>query len=278
MRRMTAHATLGMAAILLIVTLATYPYMTNTVYAQQELFSQVQNETDVASLGAFSDYAIRSELAVADSAVLQASDKISVTLFGDTYIISRDSIKPAGGGAYVWSGSGDDVSDAVFVVDGTEILGLIYTVNGTFQILPVSLSVHEIYALDISLFPSLGISGVLAGDGLRAASSSSFDPGTISQLESAYFGWLEYDDSNNDLGDIVTIDVFVVITDKAISDSELDRDHSLALLAIEVANRAYASNNLPIRLHLANYDNAERYADAGSIDQDWADSNSGTGP
>ena len=161
-----------------------------------------------------------------------------------------------------------EVSDAVFVVNGSEILGLIYTVNGTFQILPVSLSVHEIYALDISLFPSLGISGVLAGDGLRAASSSSFDPGTISQLESAYFGWLEYDDSNNGLGDIVTIDVFVVITDKAISDSELNSDHSLALLAVEVANRAYASNNLPIRLHLANYDNAERYADAGSIDQD----------
>ena len=107
MRRTTAHATLGMAAILLIVTLATYPYMTDTVYAQQELFSQVQNETDVASLGAFSDYAIRSELAVADSAVLQAGDKISVTLFGDTYVISRDSIKPAGSdGVYVWSGSG----------------------------------------------------------------------------------------------------------------------------------------------------------------------------
>ena len=211
-------------------------------------------------LGVRANYKIASEMVVLNADALQSGSPLNVTMFGDTYTISRDSAEVRGDGDYTWFGSGDQVSDAIFVVNGTQASGLIYTATKTFEVLHVSSSIHEIYDLDISKFPPIG-SGQTD---LTRAAQTTLDRGLISQLESAYVGWQEYDRGG---AETATIDVFVVVTEDAINDYG-GSARSMTNLAISNANIAYEENDLPIVLNLVDYYTVRGYDDAGSIGAD----------
>ena len=119
---------------------------------------------------------------------LQSDSPINIIMFGDTYTISRDSAKVRGYGCYTWFSSGDLVSNAILIVNGTYATGLIYTATKTCEILHVSDSIRGIYDLDMSRFSPVG-SGQTD---LTCAATVTPDRGLISHLESAYIGWQEY--------------------------------------------------------------------------------------
>ena len=91
------------------------------------------------------------------------------------------------------------------------------------------------------------------------------DRGLISQLESAYIGWQEYDMGR---AETVTIDVFIVVTEKAIRDYGLPGAYSMVNLAVDNANVVYRLNDLPIRLNLVDYYTVSGYTDAGNLETD----------
>jgi len=150
------RATLGLLFAVLAVSglAAAVP-----AHAQEQipaLFSAIpEGVQSPPSLDARSAYMVDSEMVVLNTVALQAAS-VNATILGDTYTISREYIDVRDGGDYTWFGSGDRVSDAILVVNGTEVVGLIYAQNRTFEILHVSSDVHEIYELDMSRFPPEG--------------------------------------------------------------------------------------------------------------------------
>ena len=89
--------------------------------------------------------------------------------------------------------------------------------------------------------------------------------GLISQLESAYIGWQEYDMGR---AETVTIDVFIVVTEEAIRAYGLPGAYSMVNLAVDNANVVYRLNDLPIRLNLVDYYTVSGYTDAGNLETD----------
>lgn len=201
-------------------------------------------------------------MAVLNATTLRAAS-VSATMLGDTYTISMERVDTRDGGDYTWFGSGYRVSDAILVVNGSEVFGLIYAQNRTFEILHVSSDIHEIYELDMSRFPPVGTgNGRADAVGGASGAAATIDREQISRLESAYVGWKAYDDDDNT--DAVTVDVYVAVTAEAIRDHG-GTERGIAELAIEVANRAYGQNDLPVSIKLAGRDTIDEYTDAGSI-------------
>ena len=66
----------------------------------------------------------------------------------------------------------------------------------------------------------------------------------------------------------VTIDVFIVVTEKAIRDYGLPGAYSMVNLAVDNANVVYMLNDLPIRLNLVDYYTVSGYIDAGNLETD----------
>lgn len=263
------------APILLLAALAASGLAAAAVPASAQeqppaLFSAIpEGALAPPSLDARSAYAVGSEMVILDAAALRAGS-VSATILGDTYTISREYTNARDGGDYTWFGSGDRVTDAILVVNGTEVLGLIYAQDRTFEILHVSSDVHEVYELDMSRFPPVGTGGGREGSVAGAAEAAdAIDRDQISRLESAYMGWREYDD-NDDAGavttDAVTIDVYVAVTKKA--EDDYKRPGNMVQLAVDVANRAYQRNDLPVSLNLADSRTISGYADAGSVGED----------
>ena len=148
-------------ALGLLLLLSASGLVTDQAYAQetyQDLFLAIPDDTDnlPLSLDARSGYLTASEMVILNADALQSDFPINIAMFGDTYTISKDLVKVRSDGDYTWFGSGDQISNAIFVVNGTHATGLIYTATKTFEILPVSASIHEIYDLDMSQFPSVG--------------------------------------------------------------------------------------------------------------------------
>ena len=203
-------------ALGLLLMLTASGFAVEQAYAQeqpQNLFSAIPDDTDNTplSLDARSGYLTASEMVILNADALQSASPINIVMFGNTYTISKDSIKVRGEGDYTWFGSGDQISNAIFVVNGTHASGLIYTATKTFEILHVSGSIHEIYDLDMSQFPPVDSGQTNTA---RAAQDTP-DRDLISQLESAYIGWQEYDTGR---AETVTIDVFIAVTEEAIRD------------------------------------------------------------
>ncbi|MDE0266331.1 MAG: fibronectin type III domain-containing protein [Thaumarchaeota archaeon] len=168
-----------------------------------------------------------------------------------------------------WFGSGPRVSDAILVVNGSGVSGLIYAQNRTFEILHVSSDVHEVYELDMSRFPPVGTDGyrtdAVVGASGASGATATVDRGQISRLESTYVGWKEYDEDTRT--DAVTIDVYVAVTKKA-EDAYKGPASRLARLAVDTANRAYQQNDLPVSISLAGHRTIGGYTDAGSVTGD----------
>ncbi|MDE0526510.1 MAG: hypothetical protein OXI27_07965 [Thaumarchaeota archaeon] len=101
-----------------------------------ELFSAIPEGSQAPpSLDARSAYMVGSEMVALDAAALRAAS-VSATMLGDTYTISRDSVEARVGGDYTWFGSGNRVSDAILVVNGSEVSGLIYAQNVSVNLVP----------------------------------------------------------------------------------------------------------------------------------------------
>ena len=204
------------------------------------LFSAIPEGSQAPpSLDARSAYMVDSEMVVFNATALRAGS-VNATVLGDTYTISRDSIDARDGGDYTWFGSGDRVSDAILIVNGSELSGLIYAQNRTFEILHVSSDIHEVYELDMSLFPPVRTGGdradAVGGASGASGTTATIDRNQIFKLESAYVGWKEYDEDTRT--DAVTIDVYVAMTPKAVTDYG-GTASQLARLAVDTANRAY---------------------------------------
>ena len=258
--------TLGTILVALII-----PGIADDLAHAQELspvlFSAIPNDTPIPpSLDARSEYAVGSEMAVANIDALRA-ETLNATVFGTTYTISKDSVEIRGAGDYTWFGSGEQVMDAILVVEGTRVFGLIYTPTQIFEILHVSSTIHEIYELDMSKFPPVNSARSGAADAVQGAAGAVqdiIDRGLISQLESSYVGWYEYDEDDSNM---VTIDVYAAMTDEAVRKYRGSAT-ALAQLAVDTANRAYQQNDLPIRLNVADQRIVRGYADAGTIEND----------
>ena len=161
------------------------------------------------------------------------------------------------------------VSDAILIVNGSELSGLIYAQNRTFEMLHVSSDIHEVYELDMSLFPPVRTGGdradAVGGASGASGTTATIDRNQISKLESAYVGWKEYDEDTRT--DAVTIDVYVAMTPKAVTDYGGTASR-LARLAVDTANRAYQQNDLPVSISLAGHRTIGGYTDAGSAMND----------
>ncbi|MDE0526597.1 MAG: hypothetical protein OXI27_08410, partial [Thaumarchaeota archaeon] len=241
-------------------------------HAQEQapaLFSAIPEDAQAPpSLDARSAYMVDSEMVVLDTGALRAAS-VSATMLGDTYAISMDSVETRDVGDYTWFGSGPRVSDAILVVNGSGVSGLIYAQNRTFEILHVSSDVHEVYELDMSRFPPVGTDGyrtdAVVGASGASGATATVDRGQISRLESTYVGWKEYDEDTRT--DAVTIDVYVAVTKKA-EDAYKGPASRLARLAVDTANRAYQQNDLPVSISLAGHRTIGGYTDAGSVTGD----------
>jgi len=116
-----------------------------------ELFSAVPPDTEAPEpLNARDAYSTGSEMVVLNAEAL-AADSLTVTIMNRTHVISRDLVETWKDGSYTWYGSGGQGESAVLVVDGTAAIGVIRSQEGTFEILPVSGAVHEIYRLDMGV-------------------------------------------------------------------------------------------------------------------------------
>ena len=273
----SAHtcAALGLA----FTALAMLGVATNLAHAQEpprELFSAIPHSTIIpSSLDARPGYMVGSEMVMVNADALQTGT-LNATMFGTTYTISRDSVETRSASNYTWFGSGEQVMDAIFVVEGAQIFGLIYTPSKTFEILPVSSTVHEVYELNMSKFPPTNSADMRAAGGVQGAAGgvqgaaggvqNPSDKNLISKLESSYVGWREYDTNKSNT---VTIDVYVAMTSEAVRDYR-GSPTALAQLAVDTANRAYKQNNLPIRLNVVDHRTVNGYTDAGSVESDLA--------
>ena len=179
------RATLGLLFAVLAVSglAAAVP-----AHAQEQipaLFSAIpEGVQPPPSLDARSAYMVDSEMVVLNTVALQAAS-VNATILGDTYTISREYIDVRDGGDYTWFGSGDRVSDAILVVNGTEVVGLIYAQNRTFEILHVSSDVHEIYELDMSRFPPEGTGSDRADTASGASAAAAAVPAAPTNLMAA---------------------------------------------------------------------------------------------
>ena len=95
------YTALGLLLLLSVSGLAV-----EQAYAQeqpQNLFSAIPDDTDNTplSLDARSGYLTASEMVILNADALQSDSSLNVTMFGNTYTISRDSVKVRGDGDYV---------------------------------------------------------------------------------------------------------------------------------------------------------------------------------
>ena len=247
----------------LFLLLGFFSFGFHQVYAETpELFSAMPQDAEIPqSLDMLPSYRVTSEIVTLNIDVLDA-DSFNATLLGNSYTISKDNIESRGDNDYSWFGSNSDGLDAILVVDGTYVTGLIYAPEKTFQIFPISDTTHEIYELDTSRFPSSGVSSAVTGE-----SHSSIGQAQIELLESVYIGDRKYDPDGSP--NIVTIDVYAVVTDESYTiDSPPRTARALAQLAVNNANNAYEQNQLPIQLDLVDSTGSSGYVEAGTLQRD----------
>ena len=217
-------------------------------YAQMEvpnLISPVPDgdATEQEEHSVYANYASRSEFARV-AAPSASTESVRFAAFGQDVILSRN-VTNTEDGILAWHGTDDSGTVAILIVDGSEVFGTIEAANGTYAIVPVSSDTHEVLELDASMFPPLNHPDPSVGLGVSGASgTSSIDRALISQLESAYTGWSDYD--SDSIGSTVTIRVMVPYTDAVIT--EVGSASSLVRFIEEKANRVYEWNDLPIRI------------------------------
>ena len=121
-------------------------------YAQtSELFVPLP-ESELESLDAFEGYNFESKMVTIDTQIF-SSERISITIFGQSTTFTKDSVEHYDDGNYLWIGSNDDQETAMFEISGTKAVGVIDTLNKTFQVFPVEDTTHEVYLIDHSQFP-----------------------------------------------------------------------------------------------------------------------------
>ena len=179
-----------------------------------------------------------------------STESVRFAALGQDLTLSSDTATTKNG-ILAWEGVDDSGSVAVLIVEGTSVLGTIETAGGTYAVAPVHGDLHEVLELDPALFPPL-LGPDSTGDASASAvagASSRIDRDRISQIESAYLGWVDYDgdSSTPSIAATVTIKVMVATTGKADKNAE-PSPSSLVRMIETKANRVYKTNDLPIRI------------------------------
>lgn len=189
---------------------------------------------------------------LAPSGIDKASDRLSrapqessaqIELFDDTSVsLTRDSLKKAQGGGYVWTGSlqGRD-GFGTLVISGDRVTGYIQDGLDTYEIKPLSGGLHRISEIDSSRFP---------GDIVVPAPYR-----------------LPFGASPDDASDLsapqgkTTITVLIPFTKKAKKESaDIKGD---ANLAISLANTALKSSGVKQKYKLVGTMKVKKYKEAG---------------
>ncbi len=140
-------------ANLLALLLAVFAVMgIGHAYAQtSELFVPLP-DSELESLDVFEGYNFESMMVAIDTQIF-SSEHLSITIFGESTTFTKDSVEYYEDGNYLWIGSNDDQETAMFEISGTKAVGVIDTLNKTFQVFPVEATTHEVYLIDQSQFP-----------------------------------------------------------------------------------------------------------------------------
>ena len=238
-------------------------------YAQAEVPNLISpmpdgDATEQEEHSVYANYASRSEFARV-AAPSASTESVRFAAFGQDVILSRN-VTNTEDGILAWHGTDDSGTVAILIVDGSGVFGTIETANGTYAIVPVSSDTHEVLELAASMFPPLNHPDPPDGSGVSGASgTSTVDRALISQLESAYVGWSDYD--SDSIGSTVTIKVMVEYTDAVVT--EVLSASPLMRLIEEKANRVYRTNDLPIRIDTM-LGGGVRYTEADTISADLA--------
>jgi len=121
-------------------------------YAQtSELFVPLP-DSELESLDVFEGYNFESKMVAIDTQVF-SSEHLSITIFDESTTFTKDSVEHYEDGNYLWKGSNNDEETAMFEISGTKAVGIIDTLNRTFQVFPVEDTTHEVYLIDHSQFP-----------------------------------------------------------------------------------------------------------------------------
>ena len=216
----------------------------------------------------YHDYAVRSEF-VRVTAPSASTESVRFAALGQDLTLSSDTATTKNG-ILAWEGVDDAGSVAVLIVDGTSVLGTIETAAGTYAVVAVPGDLHEVLELDPALFPPL-LGPDATGDASASAvagASSRIDRARISELESAYLGWVEYDGdySTPAIAGTVTIKVMVATTRAADSNAE-PSSSSLVRMIETKANRVYRTNDLPIRIDTV-HDGITGYREGSDVADD----------
>ena len=216
----------------------------------------------------YHDYAVRSEF-VRVTAPSASTESVRFAALGQDLTLSSDTATMKNG-ILAWEGVDDAGSVAVLIVEGTSVLGTIETAGGTYAVAAVPGDLHEVLELDPALFPPL-LGPDATGDASASAvagASSRIDRARISQIESAYLGWVDYDGdySTPSIAATVTIKVMVATTGKADDNAE-PSSSSLVRMIETKANRVYRTNDLPIRIDTV-HDGITGYSEGSSVAKD----------
>ena len=225
-------------------------------YAQtSELFVPLP-ESELESLDAFEGYNFESKMVTIDTQIF-SSERISITIFDQSTTFTKDSVEHYDDGNYLWIGSNDDQETAMFEISGTKAVGIIDTLNKTFQVFPVEDTTHEVYLIDHSQFPPDTV--VPPG----ASGEQSFDRDEIDHLVESYIGGFKYDRFTEEL----VIDVFIAITTDALTEYG-DFERFISNLVIRNTDSTYGYNDIPVELNLVDRDIVEGYTETNKLSKD----------
>ena len=210
----------------------------------------------------YHDYAVRSEF-VRAAAPSASTESVRFEALGQDLTLSSETAAVKNG-ILAWEGTDDSGSVAVLIVDGTRVLGTIETAGATYAIAAVPGDLHEVLELDPALFPPL-----LGPDAAGVAGASSgINRAQISQLESAYLGWVDYDGTSSRSGTATTVTIKVMVASSRAADNNAEPSTSSLVRMIEVkANRVYKANDLPIRID-AVHDGITGYSEEKNVEKD----------
>jgi len=229
------------AILVAFATVMVFSFTINESFSQTtpQLFTSVQDKSF-----AFSQDGSEYQLVIFNSDALSLDD-VSVTMFDQEISLVNTEIKTYETG-FTWFGRTDNAR-AVLVVEGDEMTGIIRTLDDKFFITSVTNGNHLIEKIDSSKFI-----GEKQFDFTQYPSLAS--PPDLPADELIKMDWLAegFDESRNYANNQITIDIFVGMTDKTITDSGKSKSR-FANLVVDMMNDSLFNSD-PIEFNLVDYD------------------------
>ena len=177
--------------------------------------------------------------------LLDTSDEINLNLLLNTDInsvLERKEVHSAD--SYSWYGVNEDgLSNAIFVVDGNDVVGTIRTNDNLFRLYPIGDDLHVVILIDESAFPNDHPPQTQVG--LLAATTLQESIYSRNSVVSSISGYGISTFENRSL-----LRVLVAYTSAALSEDP--NIENVIQLAIDETNQSYINSDVNIRLQLAN--------------------------